>query len=267
MTTHQDAKAPSDALPSYVFVLPWDLKLTGGVNQVVINLHREMSAAGELQPLVLVSRWEAFRPVEKIIDGRPTVYLRLWAPMTEGGSIVGLVKWILSSPVWIFDLVRFCRRHRVIAFNFHFAGLTAFPIALLRFLRLYRGALIVSFHGADLTNARGGGRMEGWLWRFVLHSASSVVACSEALAQDVREFVGDGADRVGAIQNGLDINHFLENVQRATALHPVLRNREFVLSVATWEEKKGLDTLLRAFAEVKRIVSGIALVLIGRSGC
>ena len=43
-------------------------------------------------------------------------------------------------------------------------------------------------------------------------------------------------------------------------------NREFILTVATWEPQKGLDILLRAFAEVKRTNAGIALVLIGRPG-
>lgn len=254
------------SLPSYVFVLPWDLDLTGGVNQVVMNLHREMLLGGEMQPLVMVSRWSAFRPVETVIDERRTVYLRLWSPWTEGGSIVGLLKWVLASPVWISDLLRFCRLHRVLAFNFHFAGLSAFPIALLRFFRLYRGALIISFHGADLRNARGAGRIERTLWRFVLHSATAIVACSKAFAEDVREFAGEAARSVHAVQNGLDIDFFLNNVDRASGLPAVLLNREFILSVATWEWKKGLDSLLRAFAEVKRTNAGLALVLIGRAG-
>jgi glycosyltransferase involved in cell wall biosynthesis len=55
-------------------------------------------------------------------------------------------------------------------------------------------------------------------------------------------------------------------VDRATGLPAVLHDREFVLTVATWERQKGLDILLRAFAEVKRTNAGIALVLIGRPG-
>jgi glycosyltransferase involved in cell wall biosynthesis len=225
-----------------------------------------MLLAGEMQPLVMVTKWSAFRPVETVIDGRRTVYLRQWSPSAELRSIVGLVKWVLTSPVWIFDMLLFCRRYRVSAFNFHFPGLSAFPIAVLRFLRLYRGALILSFHGSDLRNARGAGRFEHALWRFVLHSATAIVACSKALAADLREFAGEAARRVHVVQNGLDINHFLSNVDRVHSLPAVLLNREFILTVATWEWQKGLDILLRAFAEVKRTNPGIALVLLGRAG-
>jgi glycosyltransferase involved in cell wall biosynthesis len=154
----------------------------------------------------------------------------------------------------------------VIAFNFHFPGLSVLPIALLRFLRLYRGALILSFHGADLRNAREAGRIERALWRFVLRSATDIIACSKAFASDVREFAGEAAPRVRSVQNGLDKDHFLTNVDRANGLPAVLLNREFIVTVATWEWKKGLDVLLRAFAEVKRTNAGLALVLIGRAG-
>jgi len=252
--------------PCYVFVVPWDLHLTGGVNQVVINLHREMLLAGEIEPLVLVNKWSAFRPIQRVIDGRRTVYLRLWSPWTERGWIVALLKWVVTLPVSIFDLLRFCRRNRVLAFNFHFAGLSAFPIALLRFLRLYRGALIISFHGADLRDAQGRGRIEHALWRFVLHYATAIVACSKAFAADVSEFAGKAARSVRAVQNGLDIEYFLNSVDRASGHPAVLLHREFILTVATWEWKKGLDILLRAFAELRRTNAGIALVLIGRAG-
>ena len=94
--------------PGYVFVLPWDLHHTGGVNQVVVNLHREMLLAGEIEPLILVSKWSAFRPVEKVIDGRRTAYVRLWPLWTKRASIVGVLKCVLASPVWIFDLLRLC---------------------------------------------------------------------------------------------------------------------------------------------------------------
>jgi hypothetical protein len=65
--------------PSYVIVVPWNLEI-GGVHEVVINLYREMLSAGEMQPLVMIGEWSALRPIEKVVDGRHTVYLRLWCP-------------------------------------------------------------------------------------------------------------------------------------------------------------------------------------------
>jgi glycosyltransferase involved in cell wall biosynthesis len=266
MTSDYRAVDSSPSRPSWVFVLPWDLHHPGGVNQVVINLHREMVSAGDFDPLVMVTRWSALRPVETVIDGRRSVYLRLWSPSTESRSITWLLKWILASPLWIFDLLRFCRRHRVIAFNFHFPDLGVFPIALLRFLGVYRGALVVSFHGADLTNARRAGPFQRGLWKFVLNAASAIVGCSEAFADEVRKFAGDAAGKVHAIQNGLDADYFLSDVDPVHALPATLRNREFIVSAATWESKKGLDILLRAFADVKKKHPDLTLALLGRAG-
>lgn len=250
--------------PSYVFVLPWDLHHTGGVNQVVMNLYREMLSDGEMQPLLMVSKWSAFRPLEEVIDGRRTIYARLWSPWSKGGSIVSLLKWIVESPIYLTNLLRLCWRYRILVFNFHYPSINAFPIALLRFFHLYRGALIISFHGTDLRSARKAGRIERALWRFVLHSATAVVACSKAFAADVSEFAGRAADCVHAVQNGLDIDYFLYNVDRTTELLAALRDREFILSVATFERKKGLDVLLQAFVEVRRTNAKLALALVGR---
>jgi glycosyltransferase involved in cell wall biosynthesis len=104
------------------------------------------------------------------------------------------------------------------------------------------------------------------MWRLALHAATAVVACSKAFAADVGTFVGKVPPLVHSVQNGLDVEYFLANVDRASGLPPALINREFILSIATWEWKKGLDTLVRAFADVRRTNPGIVLVLIGRAG-
>ena len=59
--------------PGYAFVVPWELDLAGGVNQVVANLYRQMLDAGELEPLIVVERWSAIRPLEENVDGRRIV--------------------------------------------------------------------------------------------------------------------------------------------------------------------------------------------------
>lgn len=46
--------------PKYVFVVPWDVHPRQNVrcvNQIVINLYREMLSAGEMQPLIMVNKW------------------------------------------------------------------------------------------------------------------------------------------------------------------------------------------------------------------
>ncbi|MGH8626204.1 MAG: glycosyltransferase family 4 protein, partial [Gammaproteobacteria bacterium] len=250
--------------PSYVFIVPWDLHHPGGVNQVVINLYREMLQDGEMEPLVMVKEWSALSPIEQVTDGFRTFHMRLWAPWSERGTILSTLKWFVAAPFYLASLLWFCRRYRVVAFNFHYPTLDVFPIALLQFFGLYRGTLILSFHGADLREAKRDGYVGRLLWRFVLARATAIVACSEAFALRVREFAGRAAGRVQTVRNGLDIDHFLDKVDRAATLDESLRGREFILSVATFEEKKGLDMLLRAFAEIRSTVPGLALVLVGR---
>jgi glycosyltransferase involved in cell wall biosynthesis len=254
------------ARSSYVFVLPWELHHAGGVNQVVLNLHREALAAGDLEPLVLVNEWSAFRPGERVVDGRRTLYLRLASPWPDRRPVAGFLKWLATSPVWVADLLGLCRRRRVAAFNVHYPGLSALPLALLRHLRLYRGALILSFHGTDLRTANRTGRVERALWGFLLGSATAIVACSQSLADDILAFSSKASGKVHVIPNGLDLPRFLESADRAVTLPEPLEHREFILSIATWEPQKCLDVLLRAFAGLRRTTPGLALVLVGRPG-
>ncbi len=196
------------AQSSYAFVIPWDLHHTGGVNQVVVNLHREMLQDGQMEPLIIVNDYSALRPVERVIDGRRTVHMRLASPWSKQGSLLSLLKWILVSPFYCYGLLSFCRRYRVRVFNFHYPTVDAFPIALLRFVGFFRGALILSFHGLGLAATRRSGRVDRLLWKFVLHCTTAIVACSRGFGDDLRAFVSNAASRVHVAQNGIDVDFF-----------------------------------------------------------
>lgn len=248
---------------SYVFVVPWELDLPGGVNQVVVNLYREILAEGEIQPLIMVDKWSAFRPIEKEVSSRRTVYLRLWPPLLENRSAFWLVKWIIASVIFIPYLIRLIQNYRVSVFNFHYVSLSVFPIALLRYFRLYRGKLILSFHGSDLSGAKKAVGIRHVLWKFILSQADSIVACSQNFAVDVCKFAGKAKCRVCTIYNGIDFNYFLNNADQSVELPVDLCDRRFILTVAAFEHRKGLDVLLKAFREVRRKEPNIALVLVG----
>ncbi len=249
---------------SFVLVTPWDLGAPGGVNEVVLNLHRQIAQAGEFAPLVLVNKWSARRPIETVVEGRRTIYFRIASPWIDG-SWWGLAKWLLSSPWFFADLWRLCRRHRVAVFNVHYPSGGAFTLALARALRLFRGDLVLSFHGLDLAEAQRGDGVDRRLWRFTFRRSTAVVACSRAFADDVRGFTSSDA-RVAVVHNGLDVDYFVNSVDRNGEWPAALGEgaRPFILAVATFEDKKGLDVLVRAFADVRRSRPGLALVLVGR---
>jgi glycosyltransferase involved in cell wall biosynthesis len=255
------------AEPGWVLVVPWDgLWSPGGVNQVVLNLRDQLSREREFRPILMVASWSALWPVERQGAGAPLTFFALRAPWSENGSLLSPLKWLALAPLLLTALMHLVVRRRVAVFNFHYPSLAAFPVALLRWLRLYRGALILSFHGSDLREAERSDRVARMLWKFVLGQATAVVATSRRFAQDVARFAGDGRCPVRTIHNGLDAEHFLRSADPGAPLPAGLAGRDFIVCVANWEHVKGVDVLLRAFHRLPQRSRGLALALIGRPG-
>lgn len=93
------ATEPAGGKGTYLLVVPWDLTHPGGVNQVVINLYREIERRGPLKPLILVLDWHSATPREEMSAGCRTVRLRVRQPAGSG----------LSCAVWR-DMYFGCRR-------------------------------------------------------------------------------------------------------------------------------------------------------------
>jgi glycosyltransferase involved in cell wall biosynthesis len=248
---------------AWLFVVPWDPRRPGGVDQVVLNLFREMFS-GPYAPRMLISSWEHPAPVESIEDGRPTARLRLRSPVAGKLNARHTLRWLLSLPMDLIRLHRHLRTHRVAVVNAHFPGLSALQFALVKRLLQRDLCLILSFHGLDIVAASKTEGFERWLWKYLLRSADALVGCSESLAGQVRAFEPRATSRVVAIHNGLDIDAFMAERDAAFAPEPSLDGRRIILNVAAYEPKKGLDVLLRAFATI--VESGepsLWLVLVG----
>jgi glycosyltransferase involved in cell wall biosynthesis len=71
---------------------------------------------------------------------------------------------------------------------------------------------------------------------------------------------------VVAVHNGLDAGAFLASRDAAFQLPDRLRGVPYILAVATFEHKKGLDVLVEAFARVSGQFPGLQLVLAGGEG-
>lgn len=248
----------------YGLCIPWSLEKTGGVNQVVIHLYRQISLEGEWDPIVLVQEWSCVRPQVDVVDGRLTAFVRLWPPWSEDRPWLLLAKWLILAPLHMGILLSLIRRERLDVINFHYPSLNCFGIALLRFLGLFRGSLILSFHGLDLTEVAELGSVPRVLWRFVFRMSTAVVGCSEAFKQEIQGVVRDEKVRVFAVQNGVDAQDMMAKASVGQFSIPGVGERRFVLCVATWEFKKGLDILLNAFATIASSNQGLALVLVGR---
>jgi glycosyltransferase involved in cell wall biosynthesis len=248
---------------TWLFVVPWDPRRPGGVDQVVLNLFREMSR-GRHTPRMLISSWEHPIPVESIEDGRPTARLRLRSPVGAKRQGLHTLTWLLSLPAELLRLHKYLRTHRVAVANAHFPGLSAIQFVLVKRILQPNLRLILSFHGLDIVAASKTKGLERWLWKYLLRSADALVACSEDLAEQVRAFEPRAKGRIVAIHNGLDIDAFMSERDPEFMPDPSLDGRQIILNVAAYEPKKGLDILIRAFSMiVEPGESKLCLVLVG----
>jgi glycosyltransferase involved in cell wall biosynthesis len=244
-------------------VLPWDPRSAGGVNEVVRNLLRCIQKDGTWRPALLASSWDCRRPVA--LDGEPvlTVRSRLRNPLRLVGSVDGFFKALATTPRELHRLAGILTRHRVAVVNLHYATPAVWSFILVRSLLRRRFRLLLSFHGLDVDEIRNASRRERWLWARALAASDAVACCSEALARDLAELEPGARGRIAVVHNGIDPRTTFEDVAPA-ALPEALAGRDYVACVATYERKKGLDVLLRAFARLAGELPGVDLVLVGR---
>jgi glycosyltransferase involved in cell wall biosynthesis len=228
----------------------------GGVNEVVISLAQQLRTRSSYDPVIAVATWdESPQPPET--RGINVVNLRIRQPAAVGGSLRMVVGFLATLPVDLWRLAAFIRKRRVEVVNVHFPDLNAGAFLLLKALGVFHGKLLLSFHGADMTaigNTRGFYRM---VWQRLITRVDGVVACSEALREDVLRFAPRA--RVIAIHNGADVALF--DQPRTDR-----RKRRRILHIGKFEHKKSQDILLRAFQFLLQSIPDASLVLIGTKG-
>ena len=238
-------------------VLPWSPNLPGGVSVVVRSLIGQWRKEG-LFPMVMVSDWKALRPViddEGILNFRFTLLGSL--------SWLGLVKATLTAPVILWRTWRLLCAHKISAVNFHYPSLDAFGVAMLKRSGLFRGRLVLSFHGTDARAPAS--LLEDRLWRWLLGTADEVTACSGSLACEVAVVFGIPLARVTAVYNGVDTDLFVPSV--AARLAPLQAPcRLYIVSVGSYIPRKGHQVLLDSFARIAPMFSHMDLVIAGMEG-
>jgi glycosyltransferase involved in cell wall biosynthesis len=249
----------ADAAKTWLFVVPWELHHAGGVNQVIINLYKECARQGKYRPLVLVLDWNARSAVYVEDSGCRTVHLRVRQP---NGSMKGLLAWVLALGPLLLQLRRLLRQENVRVINVHHPSTNAVAFALLRQFGLFRGRLLFSFHGMDLRYAVSTRGLGVAVWRYLAASLDAASACSEALAAQVRNFFEDKKEKVRVVYGGIDV----PTLRAAIAVSEADDNEppQYFINVATYEEKKGQDVLIRAFARLAHDFPKLNLVLVGR---
>lgn len=253
--------------PTYLFVVPWVVTGNGGVDQVILNLYRQFEMTRTHVPRILVDSWEHARPLTLDECGRNVTYMRIRPPLGSGSPGAWFTKWVFFLAPELSRLARYLRAHEVDCVNVHYPSLAALQFILVRVFLLRRPRVILSFHGRDIAQMLTTTGLARRMWKLLLRNADALVSCSDALKESILCFEPGVRQRITTIHNGVDIEHEMSARDPAATIEPRLRGRAFILSVAAYERKKGLDTLLRAFRSLRPDRDdGLMLALVGSGG-
>ena len=224
---------------TYLLVIPWPSHYAGGVNVVVQNLALTLCSESDLRPVIAVDVWGEASP-RVGSDGDLVFQFSVLA-----GGFLGLLKSVLALPRRLLGLWRYLRHEAVEVVNFHYVTSASFGVALLKSVGLYRGRLVLSFHGEDAKWARSW--LERMAVRFAIRQADALIAVSRGLAGRVARAFNLPAEHVSVIYNGVDHQVF-HPAAYTTSSRVLSLPTPFIVSISSYIPRKNLGCLLDAFA-------------------
>ncbi|MGQ0834834.1 MAG: glycosyltransferase family 4 protein [Gammaproteobacteria bacterium] len=245
--------------------MPWRPDGAGGVNRVVLNLMASFGEDTAYRPLLLVNAYPQRRVARRKYDELPLLYeFFLPAPLDEKRVGRSLLSYLIRLPMTLTRFIGLIRREKIVTVNLQYPSLSAFTVQLARFMMFGAFNVVLSFHGADLPR-RDANPLARLMWRFVLRRSDAIVACSQALANELRGFDSriDGAVRV--VHNAIDSVACCRKA-RQSPLPQGLEAHPYLLSVGKFETKKGHDVLIESYERIAPSHPDLWLAIIGTSG-
>jgi glycosyltransferase involved in cell wall biosynthesis len=244
----------------------WRPSEVGGVSTVVLNLRAELRRSGQVTADLLVDSWNCRTLQTEMLDGERLYLLRIASPFHKGRVLTAALGFACGFARTARQLSRLIAERNIGVVNVHFPGLEAVLWSLLVRLNLFRGRLVLSFHGADVTMAAAGRTfIEKMLWNFAVHSAAALTACSAMLARELTTLFPFAAPKIFVVPNGVSADKVVAEATLPAAIED-LPPAPYIVSIAGFEPKKGLDVLLRAFADVRKEQPNLTLALLCRAG-
>jgi len=245
-------EVPQRPLPDGVLLFqPFRFDLLGGVDVVMDNLWRGLERRHPGLATIGIQDWvEAGDKVDE--EGRRFLHLNFPAP--SGPGVRRFLRYLPTLVRQTPGILRALRKKEVGLVNFHFPTMSVLPLAILKSLGLWRGRIVLTFHGSDALEID----PERPAWRFIATQVDAVTACSSALAERVAA-LKLFRSTPSVIYNGIDIPRFLSRIVEEELTVPT----PYVLNVGTYVSHKGQDLLLDAFARIARSFPSINLVCVG----
>lgn len=244
----------------WLFVLPWSPETIGGVSVVVVELCKAINRNSQYKPYILVEDWSAKRP--EIIE--KSDYIEIKYRLRSYSSVFGREKisFLLHYPLTLFTLLKIVKKYNIQVINPHYPSLSIMNLLILKVL-IKKIHFILSFHGGDLSDIINK-KNDFKTWHFIFAHVERVISCSQGMSQRLTAIFPQITAKSEYIYNGISSHFFMPTRARLKSVKCQLPNK-FILSVGTFEYKKGQDTLIKAFAVIAEKFKDISLVLVGRT--
>lgn len=229
----------------------------GGVPYVVGNLARYLKQRGHDVAFLIPGRATLLR--ETLTKwGFPGFELNLQMPFGERHPLISLPLFTLRFPIALYQLIRLIHGRRIQVVNPHFPADCFCYLALCRWLVGIR--LVTSVHGADVFPGGNPKVRYSWASRCLLRASDLITAPSQAFRRDLLALFPHLDGKTTAIHNGVNLEELRAPSHTDDGQFSFGR---YLLCVAAHNEKKGIDTLLRAFKRVHAAHPSVTLVLVG----
>ncbi|WP_169795454.1 glycosyltransferase family 4 protein [Dechloromonas denitrificans] len=231
--------------------LPWEFDMLGGVDVVVERLWRGMENRFPGVASIGIQDW-IDRGERTDEQGRRFLHLNLPAPPSAHGHLP--FRYILTLLRRLISAQHDLRIHNITTVNVHFPTLNAYPLALLKFFGLWKGKLVLSFHGSDVSAIA----TDSPRWKIIAKQTNAITACSAALANRIEE-LKFFYQPVDVIHNGIDSENFTRN----SAPTPPHIDTPYLLNVGNYVPIKAQDIFLTAFARIATEYPELNIVCVG----
>lgn len=222
----------------------------GGIEEMTRRLAIELELRGH-QPMILTNRWPSRTARKETMGGLRVRRLRFALPARH---LAAVARFGAVAPGSAAGLLGIIWSFRPDVLHVHGAGPNAVYVAALR--GLIRTPIVFSAHGELRNDAHGALARAGalrWALQSLLHHAAAVIAPSQVVLDELGEEFELVAPTT-VLPNAVDLSEF-------EVAHP--RDAGYIFTAGRLVHQKGVDLVLRAYAQARESLGGRRLIVAG----